>query len=289
MNDLTQFVQRRPFTTLLMVFLFWFFFGRGCIRAQAAWGPLGCVPVGTAETEDGYEWRKRADDPERLYLFRRGVQIGGYDLLSGQYRLYNSANNTWGAIVTAPIATPPRIRQNFGVETERLSGEPRYVLEDSAGTHELTRSAAHDLVSSKLEDDTGKLRITVIGPAEDRKRVVQDLTAKLPDIANWAIVRDYPPDHWAVAESFVTSGKPTIYCQAPAGQVLHRQDGYEGGIDALATALRKAKNYDPKKDPDLRQPASPFKDIDLVKLAPYALCLAAGLGVGLVFLRKGSS
>ena len=60
---------------------------------------------------------------------------------------------------------------------------------------------------------------------------------------------------------FVTSGQPTIYCQAPDGKVLHRQDDY-GGPEQLAEAARKAKpNYRPENDPNVNRPLDAAKQV----------------------------
>lgn len=90
-------------------------------------------------------------------------------------------------------------------------------------------------------------------------------------------VQDYPPDHWAVRDAgFVTSGNPTIYCQAADGTVLHRQDEYRGP-DALAEVLRKADpTYRPEKDPDLNK--------SLSNLPPWP-CVCCG--ILLFLLLKG--
>jgi hypothetical protein len=116
--------------------------------------------------------------------------------------------------------------------------------------------------------DEGRPCLTVIGTAAERSRVLADLK-NAPALAAWqgkVRVQDYDPKDWQVKEGFVGSGKPTIYCQASTGKVLHRQDDYGDGAAGLATALRKADpNYDPARDPDLRKPVKP---VDPVKPDP---------------------
>lgn len=108
-----------------------------------------------------------------------------------------------------------------------------------------------------LPDDSKWLCLTIIGSQAARQRVLDDLRSS-PALALWKDkikVQDYPSDHWAVRDvGFVTTGNPTIYCQAPDGKVLHRQDDYRGP-EALAETLRKADSgYRSEKDPDLSKP-----------------------------------
>jgi hypothetical protein len=105
-----------------------------------------------------------------------------------------------------------------------------------------------------LADDSRKLRLTVIGSPEERKKALAGLPA---DVKDRCLVKEYAPDHWAVkGAGFKADGHPAVYVQAPDGKVLHRQD--DG--DKLAEAVRKADPaYDPAKDPDLRKPKAPDK------------------------------
>jgi hypothetical protein len=136
---------------------------------------------------------------------------------------------------------------NYGIDPTRRSETPRYVRNGKP----CTRDEALDAVT-KVPDDAGLLRLTVIGPEAERKRVLDDLSkAPLSDLRKGVLVQDYAPDHWAVQVGFKTDGKPTIYLQAPDGTVLHRQDSYDGP-GPLAEAIRKADpNYKPASDPDL--------------------------------------
>jgi hypothetical protein len=128
-----------------------------------------------------------------------------------------------------------------------------------------------------LEDDSAKLRITVIG-ADANERA-----AALAEIGkpSWAIVRSYPPDHWHVAASgFVTSGHPTTYVQRPDGTVLHRQDDLTG----LASAIRNADpNYNPALDPKIAPKKGGIKIPDVFTPAAFA---AAAIGGALVLLAQ---
>lgn len=227
------------------------------------WGAKGCGPVGPARPAPapGYVWKQFASDPGRSYLYYRGVQVGGYDHAEEVYRAYDAATDTWGEPEPPPWQPRPERKPaepvtNYGVDTGQLNGgrEESYRLNGAPASREQVRQA---LGGPRLPDDAGRLRLTVIGDPQAAARVTADL-AQAPALAEWKdrlVVQAYPPDHWAVARTgFVTTGRPTIYLQTPAGQVLHRQDDYDDGPEGLARAIRRADPaYDPKKDADLRQ------------------------------------
>ena len=87
--------------------------------ALSGWGAAGCGPVGPDAT--GHEWRQRTDDPGRSYLYRRGVQVAGYDHQHDVYRAYDSRTDTWGPPQAPPWKTPRRAEdvRNFGVDTDK--------------------------------------------------------------------------------------------------------------------------------------------------------------------------
>ena len=153
---------------------------------------------------------------------------------------------------------------NFGLDRSQLAPPDRERLTLSGRpvtyAEALGRPGAPH-AEDALIDDSAFLRLTVIGPADAREKVAADWNAR-PEFAPFrdrVLVQSYPPDHWAVkATGFVTSGAPTIYYQRPDGEVLHRQDDYSDGPEALASALRKADpNYDPAADPDRRKKSEP--------------------------------
>ncbi len=255
--------------------------------ALGGWGAAGCGPVGPVAA--GYEWRTRSDDPGRVYLYRHGIQAAGYDRVRDVYRTYDARTDTWGP----PQAPPWRIAperagdvRNFGVDTDKLNGHgnEQYRLNGVPATREQVRKT---LADQRVPDDAGRLRLTLIGDPAATARVQGDL-AGTPALAAWKdrlLVQSYPPDHWAVARTgFKTDGKPTIYVQAPDGTVLHRQDDYRDGPDALSQALRRADpHYDPRKDPDLRQRLLP--NWRLPSLPAPVWILGAGV-VYLLFRRR---
>ncbi len=155
----------------------------------------------------------------------------------------------------------------------RINGRPCSKLE------------AYRAIENGLTDDSKLPWLVLVGGTEqERKAVIQDLETHpaLEHLKGKIRVQSYPADHWAVKLwGFKSAGRPVIYFQAATGQqlgwtdvinkttgkkervpllakggeVLHRQDDYEGGPQALAEALRKADPaYRPENDPDRRKP-----------------------------------
>jgi len=58
--------------------------------------------------EPAYSWQSRADDPDRVYLYLDGKQIGGWDYRLKHYRAFDGTS--WGAPTDTPPATPPSNR-----------------------------------------------------------------------------------------------------------------------------------------------------------------------------------
>ena len=150
---------------------------------------------------------------------------------------------------------------------------PRYAIIGQP----VSAAEALEAVDKTFNDDRDKLRVTIVGPEAER-RAARAAIEQHPDFAalrERIAVRDYPPDHWALQVGFITTGRPTIYCQAPSGKVLHRQDDFVGGADAAVAALRRANEaYDPKRDPDLRSASFDFG----VLLKPATIVVALLLG-----------
>jgi hypothetical protein len=145
--------------------------------------------------------------------------------------------------------------QNFGIDPDWTPNGEKFTINGVPITKE---QAKRLLTVPTLEDDSGKLRLTVIGSKDERRRVLEDLGREpLNRFGPSFVVQAYDPADWAVANyGFVTTGKPTIYVQEPSGKVLHRQDDYADGAVGLCKALEAIRkpdpNYDRTKDPDLR-------------------------------------
>lgn len=213
----------------------------------------------------GYEWRTFPDEKDELSLWRDGVQIGNYRI--GEKKYYpRLASGVWGDLCSPPYPPPPQVvtpgkiesdgTVNFGLDRSHMPASGKHLLDGNEVSKEELLQA---LGKPRLPDDSDWLSLTIIGPEAARRQVLNDLQSSslLTPWKDRLKVKDYPPDHWAVRDAgFVTTGNPTIYCQAPDGRVLHRQDIYRGP-ESLAEVLRKADPaYNPERDPDLNKPLS---------------------------------
>lgn len=279
-----------------------------CYPTLASWGGGSCATVVApvlsvpARLTPAWEW-KSGRDTDQVHLYRGGRQVGTYRLDLGKYFPFDG--NSWGEACDPPSPVPgwavkttshcqccnececdtdpcpckqtarpckqgckcvavakgdlpaKDAMKNFGLDLKGWREEPRQAL---------------PLFEGGVPDDAHKLRVTVIGLDEDRRKVLLDLESS--PVKDLVVVNAYPPTHWAVQNlGFKTDGRPTVYVQAPDGRVLHRQDEYRGK-DKLVEAIRKADpNYRPDRDPDLNAP--PLK-IDLESLkAWWPLALGA--------------
>lgn len=165
----------------------------------------------------------------------------------------------------------------FGVVADKVGTGPSYRLGDRV----VTAAVAREAIEKGFDDDGRKLRVTIIGPEPQRRsaRLAIERHPAFAAIREEIVLRDFAPDHWAMRAGFVTSGMPTIYCQSPEGKVLHRQDDFAGGAEAVVAAIRRAnEGYDPARDPDIR-PRS-FEGLFVVG------AFLVGLGLAMVLRRR---
>jgi hypothetical protein len=209
-------------------------------------GPGGC-PID--------EWREVESDPGRIYLYRNGQQVGGWDYERGIWRSYDARANRWGDPMTSPpVPSPVRNVVNFGVDSSKLGGRP-YQLNGKPATRQEIDAA----IGRQLPDDSKKFRLVATGDAAERQRIADAWQPMEPELKARVAVWSVPADHWSLRDT--TTGK-VIFCaggltfQAPDGKVLHRQPDFTGGEDFAA--IRKAiRAYDAAKDPDLRKESPP--------------------------------
>lgn len=218
-------------------------------------------PIDADVLGPSFSWKTRADDQGKFYLYKADVQIGGWDDEAKQWRSFDSGK--WSAPATPPWEVAVK---NFGVATERLRSDNTYSY---CGKKVDWKSIQAIFGDDRLEDDSKKLRLTVIGGKEECDRVLTDLKThpKLSEFSNRFAVQSYRPGTWPT-EVYRDAGKGPFYLsvQLPAdsrgrGKELHSQKAYDGPDSlaiALAEAVRRADpNYDPSKTPDLRKPPAP--------------------------------
>jgi hypothetical protein len=230
-------------------------------------------------------WKPDAESPGWFYLYRGSTQVGTWHPDGRGYKEL-LPDGSFAAASEPPLSPPGGAVSNFGLDPRRVPAEARYRLNGK----EVSRREALAAFGA-LADDSGKLRLTIVGDADLRKRVLDDLAnhPALKGARDRLLVQDYPPGHWAVAG---VGFAPGVTLQPPAGPdgtapVLFRMTSY-AGPDALATALRKADpNYRPERDPDPAKPApaAPPVSLDPSKW-PTALWVLGGIVLVLVFFRR---
>ncbi len=222
-------------------------------------------PEYVAQTRtNGYEWRNapETDKTESIYLYKNGVQVGGWSYKNNAYSAYDVRYNSWGEFTRNPPFPLPVYEaigdKLFGVDRSKFSPEKKCTHKGK----EISIEDAIDIIQSKIPDDFKNFRFTVIGTKEEQntvKALYSNLEPELRARINpWYV----SPDNFALKDTvtnktiFKTDGHPTIYFQTSDGKVLHRQDNWKGTEDFVA--IRKAvKTYDDSKDPDLRKPVPP--------------------------------
>jgi hypothetical protein len=221
-------------------------------------------------------WHKDRSAPGQWDLMRGGHMVGAYD--GAVYRmLVDYARGEWSEPTNPPVPAPVVCRcksdpdakcicdgcqcqepliANFGIDLDNVPQNEGYKI----GGEPVTQSQALDAVTKGLPDDANKVRVTVIGTDEDRKRFLDAFHAA-PDLVESCVVGSVPPDHFWLkdldtgAAVFKNDGHPTIYVQKPDGTVLWRQDDDRNAVQNLR---RVVAPYDPNRDPGPNSPAAPF-------------------------------
>lgn len=94
---------------------------------------LAFILANSGATSHSWEWRTRADDPDRVYLYDKGVQVGGWDYVREYYQPFDK--NEWKTEKKkrAPIAPPPQAGFSALAEVNALRaqrGLPPYAYDD---------------------------------------------------------------------------------------------------------------------------------------------------------------
>jgi hypothetical protein len=255
-------------------------------------------------------WSTDPTDVQRVYLFRGAIQIGGWDYQQQYYRPYHAHLDWWGPPRrNPPIDPPPQAKpaaredspapksappvqpaqpvfeqwQTHGVDTTRIDGS----RENSYSINGIPVSPQRALHELKLDDDSAKLWLVLIGSADNRGKLLADLQAepKMKDLQNHARLWSVAPDHFSLYDRdtnrpmFSVKSDPTIYLLAPDGQVLFEQRGRAAGD---LEALRKA---DPSYTPDAPPKPAPAPALpgDGIPLWPI---LVGGSVLSLLALKR---
>jgi len=90
-------------------------------------------------TEHSWEWRTRADDPDRVYLFDKGMQVGGWDYVHAYYRAFDG--NEWKVEKEKQAPVTPPSKDGVAALAEVNTLRARSGLAPYAYDEGLTRAA----------------------------------------------------------------------------------------------------------------------------------------------------
>jgi hypothetical protein len=195
-----------------------------------------------------YEWR-RFPDCLQWSLWRDGEQVGNYDADEDRYGVHH--DGMWGPFYRRPPVTLPD--EAYVHIADRVPGGAWFSLETAPrySRNGIVVSREEAFAALKLEDDSKKPSLTVIGSQEQQDAVRAAFVAS--DLASRFIFQSYSPDEWAVSTErfgFAHDGQPTIYLQKPDGGVLLHLRGFDG--NTLAQLRLKDPNYNPANDPGVK-------------------------------------
>lgn len=147
---------------------------------------------------------------------------------------------------------------NYGLVLEKIQQSPDHIVNGKEATKEQVleaiRTGQLDAQKPTLPDDAKWLCVTVIGPDEFTRPILNDFATNpaLAPFKDKIKVKGYAPDHWAVRDTGFVS--PSIYYQAADGKVLYRWDAYAGAEKTAEELRHRDPNYQPDNDPRPNQP-----------------------------------
>lgn len=205
--------------------------------------------------QDG--WFPCKNEPNcQWFLWRSGNCLGAFDPVSGWYRSWDGVKGDWGQFGESPVPIPAMLKGNVGKNFGVIPVPPKSYPDYSIDGHTASRGdVIQEISGDGLVDDTTKRRITVIGSDLALRHGVLDQVRSL--VGDKALVKDYPPDHWAVSGvGMPRAGNPTVVVQDPPdtkgrGVVKHVQNDASNIVGALR---RVDPAFDETKTPDLRKP-----------------------------------
>jgi hypothetical protein len=151
-----------------------------------------------------------------------------------------------------PTAAPPPANPDWRTNGVNRPAHPAPVERYTAHSAD-----AKKFIAQSLEAPAGKLHVTIVGNADERARVANDIKTDpaFEGIRDDLWVQDYDPKDWPVnPELGFVHGKPAIIVQAAkgpndpkGGRVIYRTMDYSIGAKGLAEAIRKAEPPGPPR------------------------------------------
>lgn len=280
------------------------------------------LPDAPGWTAPVFTW-DRCGNQSQVFLMSGKKTLGGWDYPGRFWRSYDEESRQWGPSGEPPMA-PPLLTElphgtvrveNHGIGYWNHERTPAYSISGVACSRAEAFAAVEQCPGpgpcpapkpkprpgpspspspgpSPFPDDTGLMRVTVVGPDAFRAQVRKDLDAA-HELAPWKgklSVQDYPEG----ATMLVSLGLPSvgthIIIQSPPasgfpGRILADLKTYDGAA-GLATKLR---SLDPNAPP-LPQPTPDVKPDSKILpfksggLSPVAWILLAPIGVFLIFV-----
>lgn len=112
---------------------------------------LALLALPALGAEPAYSWGVREDDPDRIYLYRDGTQVGGWCYRTNQYRPYDGAN--WGtATSVAPVPAPVKPAANIQI----MPGPTNIRLQPQPRLFRPIRSAVDSTLRQVIEDNVAR-------------------------------------------------------------------------------------------------------------------------------------
>ena len=207
---------------------------------------------------------------------------------------------------------------NFGMGWQPPT-EEKWTYNGRAVDRETALRRIEESSDGGIPDDGGLAYLNVTGSLAERQAVMADLAGKLAPLAAKFRIHSYDPQNKMVLErEWPNTGHPTItvhasrgmpiwnkdakgqYVQAAAvgGEIIHQQDNYQGGADALVGVLQACAADSP---PDLRRPDRPIPvpipipvpappiEPETVDYTPHACCavIVGIIGLAGYLIRSG--
>lgn len=212
-------------------------------------------------------------------LHRDGKQAGTYDADRDIYGVRRGEK--WGPYYRRPpVDLPTDARACLGNRTPggvffRYEGNARYSRNGAVVTREEVINAL------KVEDDSKKLSLTVIGSQADIDTVRAGVTADSA-FASRVLFQGYDPVDWTINQEkfgFVHDGKPTIMLQTPDGTELAHLTSYD------SSTIQQLRVKDPTYKP-AGPDAITVPDVGLDSDFGAMLVSVVLVSLGLVVLSK---